>query len=236
MLFARIGQFAANIARHAVPVGGIFGSAWHPVTAITVYWLESVLMALSAAFLCLLLQRRVSPAAITAASREGGRALADAVEAQRAEIAKANIAPRDVFGFHIGSMMVFGIFLAGVIFMLSANGQIAEPIRWHEMKEGAFAIFVVVALTFLFDTWSFHRMSVASVQARVDGCLTRWGLFWLLGFVGLIIIGVTGRATAFFSFFAGLKVTIETYSRLARLLGWTSTAQQRGVYESSKAS
>ena len=67
MLIARIGEFVATAARHALPVGGIFGRDWHPATAIVVYWVESVLLAIVAASLCALVQRRASPTEVAKA-------------------------------------------------------------------------------------------------------------------------------------------------------------------------
>jgi hypothetical protein len=60
------------------------------------------------------------------------------------------------------------------------------------------------------------------VQSRVDACLVRWGLLWMLGFFGTAIMVFSGRPTFFFGFFAGLKVLFETWGRLARMFGWRS--------------
>ena len=49
VLIARIGQTLTTFLRHLVPIGGIFGRSWHPVTALVVYWLESVLLVLATA-------------------------------------------------------------------------------------------------------------------------------------------------------------------------------------------
>ena len=182
------------------------------------------------------MQRRFSTAAIERARRDGDADHAAWLEAQQLEVARAKIRPGDVFGFHVGSLLTFGVFLAGVIFILSANGRLAEEIRWSELRRASEMILLVVAAGFLIDLWGFRAMPPAEVQGRVDACLTRWSLFWLLGFVGTILIGVTGRATVFFGFFAILKITFEGYGRLARALGWRSHAErQRSVYDSPGA-
>jgi Family of unknown function (DUF6498) len=226
VIIARIGQFLSNVARHAVPVGGVFGTGWHPVTAMSVYWLESFLLVLGTWFLCVLMDRRVSEQAVAAARRDGDVEGANALEAERQEVMVSSIRPGDVFGFHVGSLLVFGLFFGGVVLVLLGNGHVAEPVRWDELREGAMVMIAVVAVGFLIDIWSFSRMSAAAVRSRVDACLTRWGLFWALGFFGLIVLGVTGRAAAFFNVFVILKITIETYGRLARLAGWGSMPQR----------
>lgn len=233
MSFARIGQFAADVARHAVPVGGIFGGGWHPVTAIGVYWFESLLLAAIAGLFSAVMQRRVSDAAIEQARRDGDTAHANWLDEQRAETRRASIAPGDVVGFHVGSMLAFGLFLGGVIFMLNANGQITEPIRWQELRDATLVMAAVVTAGLIIDLWGLPSMNAQAVRQRVDACMTRWGLFWLLGFAGSILLGVTGGSTAFFGLFAVLKVTIESYGRLSRVFGWgPARPRRRSVYDS----
>ena len=222
MLIARAGRFVSTVARHAVPVGGVFGRDWHPATAIGIYWLESVLLALTAAGLCALMQRRTSRGAIDDARLSRDGADVRSVLAERAELQAAGIRPQDVLVFHLGSLFIFGGFFAGVMVILIGNGRIEQPFRWDEFREGAEAMFLVVAAGFLFDLWGFHRMTVATVRARVDACLVRWALFWLLGFFGTWLMMLTGRPAIFFGLFAGLKVTFETWGTLARRLGWRS--------------
>ena len=164
------------------------------------YWLESVLLALAAAGLCALMERRFS----------------------RAEIKKAGIDPREVLGFHVGSLLAFGGFFAGVLVILFGNGRIEEPMRWLEVRQGAQAMLLVVVVGVMFDLWNFGHLTVASAQDRVNGCLRRWGLFWLLGFAGTLMMMFTGRPEIFFGFFAALKITTETWARIARAFGWGS--------------
>jgi hypothetical protein len=223
VLLARAGQFLATVARHAVPLGGLFGRDWHPVTALGVYWLESVLLVLAAAGLCVLIQRRISADAASALAREGGDGPATrAVAAERAALVAAHISPKFVLLFHLGSLGIFGAFLAGIVFIMIGNGHLAEPVRWGELGEGAEAMLIVVAIGFTMDLWAFRQWTVADVQARVDACMVRWALLWMLGFFGTALMVFTGRPTFFFGFFAGLKVLFESWARLARMFGWRS--------------
>ena len=204
MLVARISRFLTNVARHGVPIGGIFGRDWHPVTAVTVYWLESVLLVLATATLCALMGRRTSDSEINAAS----------------------INPRELLIFHLGSLFVFGGFFAGVIVIIVGNGYIPEPIRWPEIRQAAEAMAVIVAIGLTIDIWTFHRFTVDHVRNRVDACLTRWALFWLLGFFGTMMMVFSGRPLVFFGCFAVLKTTFESWAGLARLFGWKSIKER----------
>jgi hypothetical protein len=188
----RIGRSIATAARHAVPIGGVFGERWHPVTALGVYWLESVLLVLATATLCALIRRK--------------------------GVKATGLDPKDVLGFHLGSMCAFGIFLAGIITIMIGNGYI-EPMRWGELRSGAQVMALVVAVGFVLDLWRFDRFTAADVTARVDACMVRWVLLWMLGFFG---------------FFAGLKFLFESWARLARLFGWESLKdrqERRSVYD-----
>jgi hypothetical protein len=62
------------------------------------------------------------------------------------------------------------------------------------------------------------------VQDRVNGCMQRWGLFWLLGFGGTALMVYTGRPAIFFGLFAALKITFESWARIALALGWKASA------------
>ena len=222
MFLVRAGRFAADIARHAVPVGGIFARDWHPITGIAVYWLESLFLALVAAMLCLLLQRRTSAAVRGAAVRDGDDEAVRAIDAERAHLQAAHIAPNDVLLFHVGSLGVFGAFLGGLLFIMVSKGHVPTPVPWGEVGEAALAMGLTIAVGFLFDLWRFDRTSVADVRARVDACTSRWALLWLLGFVGTAFIVFLGRPLVFFTLFAGLKILFESWARLARLFGWRS--------------
>jgi hypothetical protein len=189
---ARIGQSIATLIRHLVPIGGIFGRDWHPVTALAVYWLESVLLVLATALVCGLMLRKTRDSVVN----------------------EAGIHPRDLLWFHLGSLAVFLGFFAGVVVILVGNGHIERP-AWREMREGAQAMLLVVSAGVVLDLWRFDTFTVQSVQARVNACHARWGLFWLLGFAGTILMMVTERPAMFFGFFAVLKAVFESWARIA---------------------
>ncbi len=200
VLVARIGRFLTTVARHAVPIGGVFGRDWHPATAIAVYWVESVLLVLATAALCALFARRTPPS----------------------DVYRAGIEPGSVLTFHLGSLMVFGGFLGGVMLIMSGNNHFDRPISWGEIRSGAEIMLVVVSVGFVLDLWRFDSVTLASMRARVDACTVRWALFWMLGFFGSLVIGITGQAALFFGFFSGLKITFESWATLARIFGWQS--------------
>ena len=220
-MIARFARFATTSARHALPVGGVFAANWHPAAIIAVYWIESVLLVLATAGLCYLLKRRTDDASIAALRLDGREDEIRAIEDERRELRKAAIEPGDVLLFYLGSLFVFAGFLGGVITIMIGNGHL-ESMRWHELSDGAQAMALVVAIGLAIDLWRFEHFTVAAVAARVNDCLVRWSLFWLLGFVGTILIAVTGRPMIFFGFFAALKIIFESWARLARFFGWKS--------------
>lgn len=208
-------------ARQAVPVGGIFALGWQPVVALAVYWLESVLLVAITVDLCVRLRARTSEAAIAAARAAGDRAYADALEAEAKARGAAGVTPGDVLLFHGASMAFFGVFFAGLLVMLTLNGRIA-PVDWTELRDAAGGMAAVLVLGFALDSVMMPDPPVTVVAARVNACLGRWALMWLLGFGGLAAMMLTGRPQIFFQVFAGLKATWEVWGLLARTFGWTS--------------
>ena len=196
-MLARIAQSITTVVRHLVPIGGLFGRDWHPVTALVVYWCESVLLALAAGVLCALMTRR----------------------ARDSEIKAAGIEPRAVLWFHLGSLLAIGGFLAGVLVIMIGNGYVDEPLSLGELREGVSAMLLIVTAGFVLDLWRFDTFSIATVQARVDACTARWGLFWLLGFAGTLLMMLTERPAIFFGFFAVLKAIFESWAKIARVFG-----------------
>ena len=225
-IVARVGEMLSTVGRQAVPIGGVFTQDWQPVSAIAIYWLESVLLALVAVALCALVKRRTSDAALADARRAGDGNAVRAMEAERAAVHGAGIEPSSVFAFHIGSLFVFGIFFTLVMVVLIGNGRIDQRFEWHEVRDGAVAMLAIVSVGFLIDLWRFPSMSVAAVQSRVNTCLARWALFWLLGFVGVGLMVLTGRAGIFLALFGGLKLTWEVWATLARTFGWRSLKER----------
>ena len=217
MLLTRIGAFVATLARNAVPIGGVFGRDWHPVTALGVYWLESVLMVFAAANLGALLARRASRANVLAALEDGDEAAARAIQSEHDRFEAAHIKPRPVLYFHLGSLAFVGVFLSGLLVIMVSNQKI-EPVRWSELREGATVMATVVTMGWVFDLLMFNRLSVTDVAARVEGCTTRFALFMLLLFSTWPMM-FFDRPGILFGTFAGLKVTFELLSRLERRLG-----------------
>lgn len=208
--------------RQAVPLYGLFGRDWQPVTALAIYWIESVLLALVAVALCALLKRRTSPDVAADVYRSGEAATIRAIEAERETLRKASIDPKTVAAFHVGSLVVFGLFFAMLMTVMIGNHHIDQRFVWPEVRDGATAMIIVVALGFLVDLWRFQSMSVAAVEARVNSCLARWGLFWILGFFGTAVMLFTGKAAFFVGLFAVLKLTWEVWATLAGMFGWRS--------------
>jgi hypothetical protein len=224
-LIARIGEFLSTVGRQAIPIGGVISRDWHPVSALAIYWVESLLLALVAVALCALLKRRSSDLAVHQARIEGDESSAQALHAEQFEFRKANIQPTDVAIVYLGSFGIFGGFFGGVMTILILNGNIREPFSWLEVRDGALAMLVIVGVGFLIDLWRFPSTTVAGVQARVDACMARWGFFWVLGFFGVGLMVFTGRVGTFLGLFAVLKLTWEVWGTLAGMFGWRSARE-----------
>lgn len=220
-MIARISRFLTTCARHAVPLGGILGGEWHPVTALAVYWLESVLLVIGAALLSRRMFQRTSAQAVAEADSAGDDQEARRLELERSELNAAHIEPGPLLAFYLGSLAVFAGFLGGVIVILTGNGHIPAP-RWSEIGDAAQMIAFVVAIDIAIDLFRFNSLTVTALQGRVNACLARWSLLWLVGFVGTILMAVTGQPTIILGFFAVLKVVFESWGRIARTFGWRS--------------
>jgi hypothetical protein len=213
---ARILDLVPATFRQLIPLNGIFVDGWHPSTAVALYWFESVLLAVIAVVLCWRFERRAADAEEREAAKEAG------------------IDPRAVAVFHIGSLAVFGGFLGGILLILTGNKHL-PPFNWAEFRDGADAMMLVIAVSFAYEMLSFRSMGMAAVQSRVNACLGRWALLWLLGFVGTVLLVLTGRPIAFIGWFAILKAVWEVWGTLARVFGWTSL-QERAAAQSQSES
>jgi hypothetical protein len=197
---ARVGDLLTTLGRQAVPLDGIFSRDWQPVTALAIYWFESLLLALIAVALCALIERRTPPA----------------------EMKQAGLMPQDVAVFHIGSLLVFGGFFSGLMFILIGNHHIEQRFIWSEVRDGALAMMAEAGIGFLIDLWRVPSMPLAAVQSRVDACTGRWALFWLVGFFGVGMMVFTGNAGIVLGLFGVLKLIWEVWGSLARIFGWRS--------------
>lgn len=232
-VIARAGELLSTVGRQAVPLDGLFGRDWQAVTAISIYWLESMLLALVTVALCALLKRRTSELAAHRARRAGADDAARLIDTEREELRKASIDPKVVATFHVGSLIVFGVFFAMVMFAMISNQQIEQRFVWSEFRDGAIWMLIAVGLGFAIDLWRFPSMSVDAIQGRVNGLLARWGLFWAVGFFGTAVMLYTGRASFFLGLFAGLKLTWEVWGTLARTFGWRSMKDRESAPQSS---
>jgi hypothetical protein len=225
---ARILDLVPTTFRQIIPLNGIFVDGWQPSTAVALYWFESVLLLVVTLVLCLRLQRRTSDHAIAFVRDSGDSAAAAALAAEQEAVRKAGVNPRDVLLIHGASLAIFGGFLGGLLVILIGNQHIA-PFNWEEFRDGADAMMLVIAVSFGLEMLTFRSMGVAAVQSRVDAAMGRWALLWLLGFVGTFLLAFTGRASAFFGWFAILKAVWEGWGTLARLFGWKSLKERDGV-------
>jgi hypothetical protein len=222
---ARVLDLIPTTIRQYIPLNGIFADGWQPSTAIALYWFESLLLVVVAAVLCWRIQRRTSDDAIASAQESGDHTAAEALTAEKHLAKKAGLDAQAVLMFYGGSLFVFGGFLGGILLILTGNKHL-PPFDWQEFRDGADAMMLVIAFGFALEMLTFRSMNVAAVQSRVNACMGRWALLWLLGFVGVFLLAFTGRPSAFIGWFAILKAVWEGWGMLAGLFGWRSLQER----------
>jgi hypothetical protein len=175
------------------PIAGVLGAGWSPAGGLLLYWFESVMVLGATALLLALWGRR---------------------HGTPEEIERAGIRPSDVLLVHGGAFGIFGAFLAGFLLILITNGRLeVAPLGRSFAGLPWIALFVGVELAA--DLWRLDSTRADDLSRRVDAGSRRLALFWLVGFVGLLLAMLTGRPLALFALFAGLKAVFELGSALA---------------------
>jgi hypothetical protein len=202
----RLGRLGSVLGVQSVPLGGVWVQGWSPASGLVFYLVEAALAIVFVVLLIVLYGRR-RPEGTT-------------------ELARSDVRPREVLGFYGGSLLVMSIFFAGVVFILVGKGHVPAP-SWNEIVRGLPWLGAFALVNFVVDLVGLGERPASFLKSRVDQCLARWGFLWLLGFVGPLLMMVTGRPAMFFLFFAGLKLLFEVWSILARARGWKSLAERQ---------
>lgn len=192
---ARLLDLVTTGARQALPLNGILGGTWRPVTAIAVYWLESLVLVLTTALLCWLMQRRTWA--------------------------------RDVLLVHVPSLAIFGVFIGVMLNLLIQNGH-TPSFDLDEFRSAASAMLIVLGVSGAIDLAMWRSMDVSTVAGRVESCLGRWALLWILSFFGVMVPLFTGRPVLFLTTFAVLKTLWEGGAMLGRVFGARRDPERAG--------
>ena len=103
-MMRRFFKLSLRAGAQGVPIAGVAAAGWSPAGGLILYWAESVLLLGATAILLALWARR---------------------GADPAEIARAGLRTRDVLLVHGGAFGIFGLFLAGILFILTDKGMVA---------------------------------------------------------------------------------------------------------------
>ncbi len=210
------GKLGAVVGAQSVPIGGVLGG-WSPATGLVLYWAEAVLGVLFALAMVWLYRWRISDPRLDAALGPPGAPAAEAARLERlADLQKANLRPRDIAIFYLGSLAIFGGFFAGIMLILSQNHGVAVP-SLAELRSGLPPLAGFAILGLLIDLPGLGRRPASFVSARVDAGAARWAILWAVGFFGTILMAVTGRPTVIFLVFVALKTLYEVGVALERV-------------------
>lgn len=193
-MIRRFLQLILRGGAQGVPVAGVVAADWSPAGGLILFWAESVLILFATAILLALWARR---------------------GADPAEIARAGIRTRDVLLVHGGAFGIFGLFLAGIVFILTRKGVLtAEGIVAASAGLPWIALFVAVELAI--DLARLRSASATDLSRRVDAGTLRFVLFWLTGFVGTWVMLLSGKPLLLFTLFAAFKILLEAGTLLSR--------------------
>lgn len=216
--FRLVGKVGAAVGAQAVPFGGVLGG-WSPATGLVLYWIEAVVgVLLAVAAISLYRQRILDPRLDADLGPPGSAAALAARDARIRDLERAHVRPQDILLFHGGSFVVFGLFFAGILFILSHGHDVVLP-SIPDLRQGAPPLVGFAVLGFLFDLRGLGRRPASFVAARVETLTARWAMLWAVGFFGTFIMVFAGRPDAIFLVFAGLKMLYEIGVALERVTG-----------------
>lgn len=216
--FRLVGKVGAAVGTQAIPFGGVLGG-WSPATGLVLYWIEAVVGVLLAVAAIELYRRRILDPRLDAALGPPGSAAAQAARDGRIrDLESARVRPREILLIYGGSFVIFGLFFAGILFILSEGHDVVLP-SMADLRRGAPPLVGFALLGFLFDLPGLGRRPASFVAARVEALTARWAMLWAVGFFGTMIMVFWGHPGGVFLVFAGLKTLYEIGVALERLTG-----------------
>lgn len=186
-----LGRLLAALGVQAVPAGGVL-SGWSPATGLVLYWAEAVV-----GLLLTLAMIKLHEASV----HEAG-----------------NIRARDVALVHGSGFLIFGVFFFAVLFIASKNHGLTPP-SLDDLLLGIPCMVALAVFGFLLDVQGLRDRPASFVAARVDAMNARFGILWLVAFLGTFLMVVTEKPTAIFLVFAAAKGLHELSTVIERTRG-----------------
>lgn len=205
----RIVHLLTLLAVNAVPTAGWFAGGWSAGTTLAVYWFENVAVCLFVAAR-IVVHQRCSP-------RRGH------FEYQAPKPGGRGSQTSFVKGFVVTSLVfsaAHGVFLGGLLFMLSHNGQgDLVGVDWHHAGIGCAQVLVILAIDFAVDLPGLRQWSFWQLEQTANRSLGRVVVVHLTLVFGMFGAAMTD-ASALFGVFVVLK---NLYGLSTALPQWEPT-------------
>lgn len=192
---------------NSVPVAGFLLADWSILTALAIYWSENVLGSLLLGVRLVLHRRWTRKRGYWEARVGGSRGSA--------------ASPQSGFiGGFLSTALLFclahGVFLAVLALVLPSEYQEIGVIEPGQLLAGVALVLLFLLGGFSIDLSSLRRWSFAEIQGVTERMLGRVVVVHLTILIGMLALGVTGRASALFTVFAGFKALVDLSTLLPR--------------------
>jgi hypothetical protein len=181
---------------NAVPALGWFLGDWNSGTTLAVYWFETVVASLFIAAR-VLVHRRLVPVR--------GHFRYAQQESQKNR-GKDLTFLQHFLPVSLMFSVAHGIFLAALIFLLTANGRGAEVrLNFHELALGCGLILAFQTVDFLIDLVQVRKRPFRWIEVMAERNFGRALIIHMTLIIGLLAAGLAGGARGFFLVFVTLK-------------------------------
>ena len=191
---AALAKLFRLLAASVIPGGGFLIGSWSPATALTLYWVDNLVGAITMG-VRIALHRRWTGLA--------GHSRAHIGATYSTGVGSRAVGFRSFLAEFLVTCIAFtiahGIFLAAVL------GFILEPPEWRAVRQGAIAIAIAHLLALTIDSFRLQAWPFARIKHQAQQIIGRVLVVHLAILGGMVFLAWRGRPEAFFSVFVALK-------------------------------